>query len=276
MRKKLVVMAVAFSLCCSGVSASASTKTAYYGVVDSQTITIKGITKKPSGVDTKKIKIVKVSKKGLRLKGVAEGVTSFNFKGCKYKIHIIPNNIPKKIYSKVLKPKVRSNVYYTVRETKSKSGFITVYNNNNYAVDIKYKHSDYKTKTKLFETRTSDITSLAPHTSYTFSDYTSMPYYKRDIEITKSDKECRSKDDVYVNIGNTHNSNSTSICLVNHLDHIVKVKLFIMKLDDEGQVYSYGEEGFAVPDASTVWGSTQNNGIVPSKVLLVDYNVYER
>lgn len=255
------------------VSASSRVKTCY-SVVLGKTVTIKGITTKLK-VFNSNVKIVKANSKGLTLKGVKEGVSEFNYKGKVYHVITIPNNIPSSSYASVDTSISKNNVFCTLRKEKVGSdAYVTIYNNNDYAVDVTYIHKDIREDNSVFETRSTDIKVLAPHTSYTFAEYAAMPKVKRQLEVTKSYVEAFNTKGLEVSV-DSFDSNETCFKFKNTSNLPIQAKLFYLKLDKNGKVTGYGETQDIVVNAegtSTVVES--NYGIKPDKVKIVGYHAY--
>lgn len=196
----------------------------------------------------------------------------FKADGENYRVLVIPDNLPKNNFKFGLL-KCKNGVYYTEQKDKLDS-WVTVYNSNDYDVDVTYTHSDYKDKSTLFESRKYTEKALAPGESYTFFVYSCMPYSKNSVSVTKSKYQSVLENDVYTAVG-TFNQLQTSFDCINNTNDKITVKISYAKLDKNGKINSCGEtEDVVLPANSRQNYTILNYGFCPSNVKIVDFHAY--
>lgn len=253
------------------VTAQAALKTVNISAVYGKTKIINDLKTVPIVSSETKISFSKTSK-GIKFKSQQEGLVKFKADGKNYRVLVIPDNLPKNNFKFGLL-KCKNGVYYTEQKDKLDS-WVTVYNSNDYDVDVTYTHSDYKDKSTLFESRKYTEKALAPGESYTFFVYSCMPYSKNSVSVTKSKYQSVLENDVYTAVG-TFNQLQTSFDCINNTNDKITVKISYAKLDKNGKINSCGEtEDVVLPANSRQNYTILNYGFCPSNVKIVDFHAY--
>lgn len=253
----------------------AASKEKCYSLVQGNTLTIKEIKSVPKESSVTNIKNVKMTKtkKGLLVKGLKEGLTTIKYSGKKYRVFVLSNKVPKKAYDKISTPKVKNGVYYVIRESHGDE-FVTVCNTNKKDVTVKYTHSDYKDKKTLFESRKHYVAGLGYNETYTFSEYTCMPYAKRSIKVIDTTVKSCAKESIKVKVLSIDNTN-TVFQITNTNDCQTSTIIFITKEDKQGNAYSWGQTDPIVINAGeTITYTDKNYGNKPYKVNIIDTHTF--
>lgn len=253
------------------VTVQAATKTVNISAICGKTKTIAGLKTVPTVSSGTKVSFSKTSK-GVKFKSKQEGLVKFKAGGKNYRVLVIPDNLPKNNF-KLGSLKCKNGIYYTERKDNLDS-WVTVYNSNDYDVDVTYTHSDYKDKTTLFESRKYTEKALTPGESYTFFVYSCMPYSKNSVSVTKSKYQSVLENNVYTAV-DTFNQLQTSFDCINNTNDKITVKISYAKLDKNGKINSCGEtEDVVLPANSRPSYAILNYGFCPSDVKIIDFHAY--
>lgn len=253
------------------VTAQAATKTVNISAVCGKTRTINDLKTVPIASNGTKISFSKTSK-GVKFKSQQEGLVKFKADGKNYRVLVIPDNLPKNNF-KLGSLKCKNGVYYTERKDNLDS-WVTVYNSNDYDVDVTYTHSDYKDKSTLFESRKYTEKALASGESYTFFVYSCMPYAKNSVSVTRSKYQSVLENDVYTAV-DTFDRQQTSFNYANNTNNKITVKISYANLDKNGKINSCGEtEEIVLPANSRPGYTVLNYGFCPSDIKIVDFHAY--
>lgn len=251
----------------------ASSKEVNYCIEFGKTINLKEVTSKPN-ISSKILGIEKVSKKGLVLRAKKrEGLCTFRYNNKIYNILVLKDNIPNNEV-KTLKVKKVKGIYYVKRGNRTNT-FVTVYNSNNYDVDVVFTRKEYRSENELFETRNQELKALGKKETYTFFTYLSMPIQKDSIKVTKS-KEVKSIDSTKVKVKHKAFEDIYSIYeLDNKTNDVVYVDALLVKYDKRGNFTATSElkEIVINPEVSTEY-KDKNYTTDISKVKIIDYHVH--
>lgn len=281
MQKKKVFRKFIGAVLCAGmlagltgnmpVTVQAATKTVNVSAICGKTKTIADLKNVPTVSGGMKVSFSKTSK-GVKFKSKQEGLVKFKAGGKNYQVLVIPDNLPKNNF-KLGSLKCKNGVYYTERKDNLDS-WVTVYNSNDFDVDVTYTHSDYKDKTTLFESRKYTEKALTPGESYTFFVYSSMPYSKNSVSVAKSKYQSVSEGDVYTAV-DAFDRQQTSFDYANNTNNKITVKISYAKLGEDGKINSCGEtEEIVLPANSRPSYAILNYGFCPSDVKIVDFHAY--
>lgn len=253
------------------VTVQAATKTVNISAICGKTKTIADLKTVPTVSSGTKVSFSKTSK-GVKFKSKQEGLVKFKAGGKNYRVLVIPDNLPKNNF-KLGSLKCKNGVYYTERKDNLDS-WVTVYNSNDYDVNVTYTHSDYKDKSTLFESRKYTEKALAPGESYTFFVYSCMPYSKNSVSVAKSKYQSVSENDVYTAV-DSFNQQQTLFNYANNTNEKITVKISYANLDENGKINSCGEtEEIVLPANSRQNYTILNYGFCPSNVKIVDFHAY--
>lgn len=253
------------------VTVQAATKTVNISAICGKTKTIADLKTVPTVSSGTKVSFSKTSK-GVKFKSKQEGLVKFKAGGKNYRVLVIPDNLPKNNF-KLGSLKCKNGIYYTERKDNLDS-WVTVYNSNDYDVDVTYTHSDYKDKTTLFESRKYTEKALTPGESYTFFVYSCMPYSKNSVSVTKSKYQSVSENDVYMAV-DSFNQQQTLFNYANNTNQKITVKISYANLDENGKINSCGEtEEIVLPANSRPSYAILNYGFCPSDVKIIDFHAY--
>ncbi|MDY6243026.1 MAG: hypothetical protein SPL82_03905 [Lachnospiraceae bacterium] len=253
------------------VTVQAATKTVNISAICGKTKTIADLKTVPTVSSGTKVSFSKTSK-GVKFKSKQEGLVKFKAGGKNYRVLVIPDNLPKNNF-KLGSLKCKNGIYYTERKDNLDS-WVTVYNSNDYDVDVTYTHSDYKDKTTLFESRKYTEKALTPGESYTFFVYSCMPYSKNSVSVTKSKYQSVSENDVYTAV-DSFNQQQTLFNYANNTNQKITVKISYANLDENGKINSCGEtEEIVLPANSRPSYAILNYGFCPSDVKIIDFHAY--
>ena len=253
------------------VTVQAATKTVNISAICGKTKTIADLKTVPTVSSGTKVSFSKTSK-GVKFKSNQEGLVKFKAGGKNYRVLVIPDNLPKNNF-KLGSLKCKNGIYYTERKDNLDS-WVTVYNSNDYDVDVTYTHSDYKDKTTLFESRKYTEKALTPGESYTFFVYSCMPYSKNSVSVTKSKYQSVSENDVYTAV-DSFNQQQTLFNYANNTNQKITVKISYANLDENGKINSCGEtEEIVLPANSRPSYAILNYGFCPSDVKIIDFHAY--
>ena len=253
------------------VTVQAATKTVNISAICGKTKTIADLKTVPTVSSGTKVSFSKTSK-GVKFKSKQEGLMKFKAGGKNYRVLVIPDNLPKNNF-KLGSLKCKNGVYYTERKDNLDS-WVTVYNSNDYDVDVTYTHSDYKDKTTLVESRKYTEKALTPGESYTFFVYSCMPYSKNSVSVAKSKYQSVSENDIYTAV-DSFNQQQTLFNYANNTNEKITVKISYANLDENGKINSCGEtKEIVLPANSRPSYAILNYGFCPSDVKIVDFHAF--